>query len=45
MIMNFPPHAGDMYGVGDSTEIPDRGDIEAGIAKVAPLFADPMWRA
>ena len=45
MIMNFPPNAGDMYGVNDSTEIPDRSDIEAGIKKVAPLFADPMWRA
>ncbi|RVT94364.1 FAD-dependent oxidoreductase [Sphingomonas crocodyli] len=45
MIMNFPPNAGELYGVNDSTEIPDRADIEDGVRKVAPLFADPMWRA
>ena len=39
MLMYFPDmKAGDMFGVGDSSEIPDRSSIEAAIATLAPLF-------
>jgi glycine/D-amino acid oxidase-like deaminating enzyme len=39
MVMHFPGDLGDMLGVGDSSEIPDRADVEAAIKSVAPLFA------
>ncbi len=39
VVMHTMPDLGDMLGVGDSTEIPNKGDIEAGLAKLAPLFA------
>jgi len=46
LVMNFPyQKLGDMYGVGDSSEIPDRADIEAGIATIAPLFAPKIGAA
>lgn len=39
MVMNFTPGLGDMQGVGDSMELPDRADIEQALARVAPLFS------
>lgn len=39
VIMHTVPDLGDMLGVGDSTELPNKADIEAGMAKLAPLFA------
>ncbi|MGC6329427.1 FAD-dependent oxidoreductase [Rhizorhabdus sp. FW153] len=40
LVMNNPqPSMGEMYGVNDGNEVPDRADLEAGIAALAPLFA------
>jgi len=39
MMMNPPQKEGEMYGVNDSNEIPDRDQILQGIAAIAPLFA------
>jgi hypothetical protein len=39
MIMHTSADLGDMEGVGNSMELPDRSAIEEGIAKVAPIFA------
>lgn len=39
MIMHTSSELGDMEGVGDSMELPDRDSIVEGINKVAPLFA------
>ncbi len=39
MMMNPPQKEGEMYGVNDSNEIPDRQQILDGIAAIAPLFA------
>ena len=39
VVMNNNPDIGDMLGVGDSTELPNRTPIEEGLATMAPLFA------
>ncbi|WP_216319181.1 FAD-dependent oxidoreductase [Sphingomonas quercus] len=39
MVMHTDSTLGDMEGVGNSMELPDRSNIEAGLAIVAPLFA------
>jgi hypothetical protein len=39
MIMHTSADLGDMEGVGNSMELPDRNAILEGIAKVAPVFA------
>jgi len=39
MIMHTSAELGDMEGVGNSMELPDRDSIVEGLAKVAPLFA------
>lgn len=39
MIMHTSADLGDMEGVGNSMELPDRTSIEEGIAKVAPILA------
>ena len=39
MMMNPPRDVGELYGVNDSNEIPDRDQILAGLAAIAPLFA------
>jgi hypothetical protein len=36
---NNAPDNGDMFGVGDSMELPNRADIEAGLKIIAPVFA------
>ena len=41
VVMNTNPDLGDMLGVGDSTEIPNRTPIEEAMAFLAPLFG-PM---
>lgn len=41
VVMNTNPDLGDMLGVGDSTEIPDRTPIDEAMAFLAPLFG-PM---
>jgi hypothetical protein len=39
MIQNIDPQGlGELYGVGDSMELPDRSDTEAAIAVMADLF-------
>jgi glycine/D-amino acid oxidase-like deaminating enzyme len=40
MIMHTSATLGDMEGVGNSLELPDRSSIEEGIQKVAPVFAN-----
>lgn len=40
-IMNFDNSLGEMQGVGNSLELPDRADVEAALASMAPLFATP----
>lgn len=44
-IMNFDTALGEMQGVGNSLEIPDRTETEAALAALAPLFASPAARA
>ena len=39
VIMNTNPDLGDMLGVGNSMELPNRTDIEDGLKIMAPLFA------
>ncbi len=39
VVMNNNPDMGDMLGVGDSTELPNRAPIEEALAALAPLFA------
>lgn len=39
VVMNNNPDVGDMLGVGNSMELPNWGDIEAGLAIIAPVFA------
>jgi len=39
VVMNNNPDIGDMLGVGDSTELPNRAPIEEALAALAPLFA------
>ena len=39
VVMNTNPDIGDMLGVGDSMELPDRGSIEEGLKMLAPIFA------
>ncbi len=41
MVQNFPADLGDMAGVGESNEVPDRAETEDALRKVAPLFARP----
>ena len=41
VIMNNNPDLGDMLGVGDSLELPDRTPIEQGMATLAGIFARP----
>ncbi len=38
MMMHTSPELGDMEGVGDSMELPDRNAIEEGVKILAPLF-------
>lgn len=38
VVMNNNPDLGDMLGVGDSTELPNRAPIEEALAAMAPLF-------
>ena len=42
VVMNNNPDLGDMLGVGDSTELPNRAPIEEALAAMAPLFA-PLY--
>lgn len=44
VVMNTNPDIGDMLGVGDSTELPDRSGIEEALKIVAPLFAPASTR-
>ena len=44
VVMNNNPDIGDMLGVGDSTELPNRAPIEEGLASMAPLFAPLISR-
>ena len=44
-IMNFDNALGEMQGVGNSLEIPDRADTEAPLAAMAPLFAAQAAKA
>ena len=39
VVMNTNPDIGDMLGVGNSLELPERGSIEEGLKTLAPLFA------
>jgi glycine/D-amino acid oxidase-like deaminating enzyme len=39
VVMNTNPDIGDMLGVGDSMELPNRANIEEGLKIMAPLFA------
>jgi glycine/D-amino acid oxidase-like deaminating enzyme len=39
VIMNFQTELGDMQGVGNSMELPDRDDALAAMAAMAPIFA------
>uniref|UniRef100_UPI001C2D4452 FAD-dependent oxidoreductase n=1 Tax=Sphingomonas bacterium TaxID=1895847 RepID=UPI001C2D4452 len=45
VIMNFDNDLGEMQGVGNSYEVPDRADTEAALASLAPLFSTPKARA
>jgi glycine/D-amino acid oxidase-like deaminating enzyme len=36
---NSVPEMGDMFGVGNSMELPNRADIETGLNLIAPIFA------
>jgi len=45
VIMNFHAGLGDMQGVGDSMELPDRDDALAAMAAMAPLFARSAARS
>jgi hypothetical protein len=44
VIMNFEPGTGDMLGVGNSMELPDRDNALAAMAAMAPLFAKTSAR-
>jgi len=39
VIMNNSPDLGEMLGVGDSNEMPDRAPIEEAMRVLAPIFA------
>lgn len=40
MVQNFDPRGlGDLYGVGDSAEIPERADTESAVRTIGDLFA------
>ncbi len=39
VLMNNNPDLGDMLGVGDSNELPNRAPLEEALAAMAPLFA------
>ncbi|MGC6329512.1 FAD-dependent oxidoreductase [Rhizorhabdus sp. FW153] len=39
VVMNNNPEMGDMLGVGDSNELPNRSAIEEGLAIIAPVLA------
>lgn len=41
VIMNNNPDLGDMLGVGDSMELPNRAPLEEGMAMLASIFARP----
>jgi len=45
VVMNFDTGLGDMQGVGNSMELPDRDDALAAMAAMAPLFAKPAARS
>jgi glycine/D-amino acid oxidase-like deaminating enzyme len=44
VVMNTNPDMGDMLGVGNSMELPDRSNIEDGLKVMAPLFAQMAIR-
>lgn len=44
VVMNTNPDIGDMLGVGDSMELPNRANIEDGLRVMAPLFAPAAAR-
>lgn len=42
---SVPDDLGDMFGVGNSMELPNKADIEAGLRIIAPVFAAPSVTA
>ena len=44
VIMNNNPDIGDMLGVGDSTELPNRAPIEEAMATLSRFFVPPAQR-
>jgi len=44
VVMNTNPDLGDMLGVGDSTELPNRAPIEEAMATLSRFFVPPAQR-
>ncbi len=44
VVMNNNPEIGDMLGVGDSMELPNRADILEGLRIIAPVFAPALGK-
>jgi hypothetical protein len=44
VVMNTNPDLGDMLGVGDSTELPNRAPIEEAMAALSRFFLPPAQR-